>query len=187
MIAALKGTVVEHFEKSVLLDVNGVVYEVFVTPATQRSLPIGQAATLFTHYHQRDEAPVLHGFLTVQERSFFQLLLTVSGVGPKGAIGIMSLTTVDELERTIATGDASLLTKVSGIGKKTAERLVVELKEKIGQGGDRSLGEQGTAVFDALVRLGYTAREARQAVQQLDRRGSVEEQVRDSLKVLGKR
>lgn len=187
MIGALRGTVHERLDKAVLLDVGGVIYEVFVTPATRQALDDGQTVTLYTTLYQREEGPALYGFLNFRERTFFRLLLTVSGVGPKSALGIMGLSSVEELERSIASGDIQLLTRVSGIGKKTAERLVVELKEKIAAGESAPVGEHAETVHDALTRLGYTSREAREIVKRLDRQAPVEEQVRQALRVLGKR
>ncbi|MBI3115532.1 MAG: Holliday junction branch migration protein RuvA [Candidatus Kerfeldbacteria bacterium] len=186
MIGALRGTVAEHLDRALLLDVHDVFYRVAVTPATLRQCTVDAMVTLFTHLHQREEAPELYGFVSEEERSLFALLISVSGVGPRGAMSILALAPVRELEQHIATGDAALLTKVSGIGKKTAERLVVELKEKLSDRLGGPAGESPSEVFDALQRLGYSAREAREAIRHIDRSGSVSDQVRAALKVMGK-
>lgn len=187
MIAGLHGTIHQRLARSLIVDVHDVFYEVFVAATTLARCQAGITVRLYTYQHQREDGSELYGFLDLRECAFFQLLLTVSGVGPKGALGIMGLNNVDELERTIAQGDASVLTKVSGIGKKTAERIIVELKEKMGESGLGPLGDASGAVFDALQRLGYSTREIRSVVRTLDRQGSVEEQVRQALGHLGKR
>lgn len=186
MIGALRGTVAAQEDRSLLVDVHGVFYRVTVTPATARACPSGKEATLYTHVHQRDEAPELFGFLTEAEQRFFSDLISVTGVGPKGALSIMTLAPVSELKQHIAQGDAALLTKVSGIGKKTAERLVLELKGKFEAGEPSGDGESATEVFEAMARLGYSAGEIRSALRSIDRSGSVEEQVRAALGAMRK-
>lgn len=187
MIAGLRGTIHHLLTRSVLVDVHDVFYEVFVTAAALAKCQAGMTVQLYTVQYQREDGSELYGFLDMRERAFFQLLLTVSGVGPKGALGILGMNNVDELERTIAQGDVAVLTRVSGIGKKTAERIVVELKEKMGEAGIGPPGDGGGAVFEALQRLGYSAREIRTVIRIVDRRGSVGEQVRQALGHLGKR
>lgn len=186
MIAGLRGTVHHHLARSLVLDVHDIFYEVFVTPAVLAQCLPGQSVELFTHQQVREDSIELYGFIDLSERALFRLLLTVSGVGPKGALGILGLNTVAELERTIAQGDVSVLTKVGGIGRKTAERIIVELKEKMGESGVGPIGPEAGGVFDALQRLGYSAREIRTIIRTLDRSGSVEEQVRQALTHLGK-
>lgn len=187
MIAALTGTVRERWARSLLLDVHGVGYEVAVTSATLDALIPGTETSLYISFHQRDQGPTLYGFRTREEREFFELLQTVSGVGPKAALGILGVGPVADLQRNIASGDVTLLTRVSGVGKKTAERLVVELKEKLESGAVGPVSTDAGHVIDALVRLGYSAREAREALQGVDRSLPVEAQVRAALGSLGQR
>lgn len=186
MIAFLIGRVRERWEHAVILDVQGVGYEVVTTTATRETLHPGQEAALYISFYQRENAPVLYGFPTRDERVLFELLQTVTGVGPKAALGLLGVGPAAELRRAIAAGDISLLTRVSGIGKKTAERLVVELREKMEAGEGGEVGGDAGHVLDALARLGYSAREAREALKHIDRSLPVEAQVRAALGSLGR-
>lgn len=185
MIALLIGRVRERWEHAVVLEVQGVGYEVITTAATREALRPGQAASLYTSLYQRDSAPMLYGFQTREERAFFELLQTVTGIGPKAALGLLGVGPVAELRRAIAAGDTSLLTRVSGVGKKTSERLVVELRDKMDVGNVGEVGSDAGHVLDALVRLGYSAHEAREALKRVDRSLPVEAQVRAALGSLG--
>ncbi|RMF67786.1 MAG: Holliday junction branch migration protein RuvA, partial [Calditrichaeota bacterium] len=166
MIARLMGVVLEKTPTRAVLDVNGVGYELSIPVSTFEKLnEIGQTATLLTHLHVREDAMQLFGFATDQEKGLFSNLVSVSGVGPKLALAILSGRNVDELKRLIVTGDVDALTRISGVGKKTAQRLVMELREKLeketgyaavplpagGEGASQKLAE---AVL-ALVSLGY--------------------------------
>jgi Holliday junction DNA helicase RuvA len=192
MIASLTGKVQSKTEKSSIIEVAGVGYEVFAPLVFLEKIKISSTTTVYTHLHVREEAMELYGFPTPEELAFFKLLISVSGVGPKSAVAILSLASVSDLKKAISHGDASLLTKVSGIGKKTAERLIVELKTKVdvldstvGVTGVENLGDN--QAIDGLVHLGYSVREAREALQAVDPElTAVKDRVRAALKMLGK-
>ncbi len=162
MIARLKGTLVERGEERVVLDVHGVGYDLSVPLSTLRGLGTsGSEVTLLTRLIVRENAMELFGFAELQERQMFDLLLSVSGIGPRLALAVLSAAEVHLLRRAIASSDVDLLVSVPGIGKKTAQRLLVELKDKIGDlaGGPVSAGPPPGAgeaeAVDALVALGY--------------------------------
>ncbi|HWJ03790.1 MAG TPA: Holliday junction branch migration protein RuvA, partial [Verrucomicrobiae bacterium] len=129
MIAMLKGQMVLVREDYIVLDVNGVGYKVFV-PAVPAGLP-GQQLTLFTYLHVREDAMVLYGFVREEQLDMFELLISVSGMGPKGALGVLAHLDVDSIRRVVGTGDLGILTGIPGVGKKTAQRLILELKDKL--------------------------------------------------------
>ena len=191
MISRLKGILETKAEKYVIMDIGGVGFKVFVSAATLENRPAaGQSATLHTHLNVREEALDLYGFLTQEELKFFELLLTISGVGPKVALGVLSIASVKTLVSAIAKGEVEFLTKVSGIGTKIAQKIILELKDKIVKLGFEA-GEAATLedyeVIDALIGLGYTPNQARRAVRDLpkDVKG-VEKRIKEALKTLGK-
>ena len=170
MIASLDGTVSAVFADSLILEVGGVGYRVFCAPAVLATVRTGERAKLFTHHLVREDAQALYGFLTPEELGFFGLLLTVTGVGPKVALAIVGSRAVGDLQLAILSDDLALLTAVPGVGRKLAARVVLELKEKVAAagvaagaaaGGGAAGGE--SEVVAALLALGYSAAEARQA------------------------
>ena len=189
MIAQIKGTIAA-LGKNLVVDVNGVGYEIAVVPALILEMRVGAAVTLHTFLNVREDALELYGFLSVRELAFFKQLISVSGVGPKSALNICGLGKVEEIQNAIARGDLIFLTKVSGIGRKTAERIVVELKDKLALVGGASdsdadgrsasgvLGE----VADVLIGMGYSEVEARNAVKDLPRDGEVGELLKMALR-----
>lgn len=191
MISRLKGILETKAEKYVIMDIGGVGFKVFVSAATLESLPAaGQSAALHTHLNVREEALDLYGFLTQEELKLFELLLTISGVGPKVALGVLSIASVKTLVSAIAKGEVEFLTKVSGIGTKIAQKIILELKDKIVKLGFEA-GEAATLedyeVIDALIGLGYTPNQARRAVRDLPKNiKGVEKRIKEALKTLGK-
>ncbi len=186
MIRMLRGTVATRDEKSVVIDVSGVGYAVACGTPTLSMLKEGEEMTLFTYLAVRDDALDLFGFLRRDELAFFELLLTVPGIGPKGALGITGLAPLATLTRAIASEDIGYLTKVSGIGKKTAEKIVLELKGKLSllphEAAAPSSGVD-VDVLSALLSLGYNERDAREAVQGLPKElTGVEEKIKFALK-----
>ena len=174
---------------SILIDVNGVGYSVRVPSSTIGSIEReGAAAALFIHTAMREDAIDLYGFSSEEELSFFRLLMGVSGIGPKSALGIMNAADVVSLKRAIASGDPSLLTRVYGLGQKSAERIVVELRERLrkeGLGGtEASLSAEGEAL-EALEALGYRKEEAREALAKTESTEGVREKLAAALKYLG--
>jgi Holliday junction DNA helicase RuvA len=133
MIASLTGTITARDEKSVVLDVHGVGLRVFILPRTLEKLPLQTTATLVTHLNVREDALDLYGFMTAGELRLFERLISVSGVGPKVALGVMSAADASDLEAAIERGDSKVLTKVSGVGTKTAERIIVDLRGKLSE------------------------------------------------------
>ena len=169
MIGHLEGKVLFKGERFVVLDVGGMGYKIFVS-ASFKNLSIGESAKLWTHLHVKEEALELYGFLHQAELEFFEMLISISGIGPRSALGVLALAPVDSLKRAIASGDTSYLTKISGIGRKTAEKIVLELKDKMGFGKVSFGGgefKEDTDILDALIALGYSQREAREMLQKI--------------------
>ena len=187
MIGYLEGTVGYKGEKYTIVEVAGVGYRVFVTAETGRKLIFGSPAKVWTHLHQREDAIELYGFLDQSELDLFETLIGVSGVGPRTALSILNMAPVDTLKRAISSGELSYLTKVSGIGRKTAEKIMVELREKFGKvstEGPQLKEEQD--VLEALESLGYTARDAREALRRVpDEIKGTSGRVKEALKILG--
>lgn len=191
MIGHLKGTLIHQDLKSVILDVSGVGYKIYTNTAMlgeKRKAKSGSEIVEFwTYLAVRENALDLYGFRKKEELDFFELLLTVSGIGPKSAMTILSIATLPNLRHAISSGDTTHLIKVSGIGKKNAEKIVLELKDKLEiLGGD--LGESTSLDVDALEALkslGYGEREAREALKKAEGE-TTEKKVRSALKVLSK-
>ena len=192
MIGRLNGVLLEKTPPLVLLDVNGVGYECEVPMSTFYNLPAtGERTVLLTHFVVREDAQLLYGFGSERERSAFRRLLKVNGVGAKSALAILSGLSVDDLAQAVALQETALLTRVPGVGKKTAERLLLELKDKFKLDGTSvELAGQtksaGGDVLNALLALGYNEREALAAVKQLPADVAVAEGIRQSLKALSK-
>jgi len=195
MIALLSGVVVEKNSTGILLETSGGVgYEINVTPADANEIGLGSSIKIFTHLKISDSAHELFGFKTTGARDFFKVLLSVSGIGPKSAMNILSLGDIENIQGAIARGDVKYLTAVQGMGKKTAERLVVELKNKFsvrGNSGETTVGATDSGplgeVVEALVSMGYSQPEARDAVQNLEANGkNAEGLLREALKMLSR-
>lgn len=184
MIAHLTGRVVSADDRTITLDVHGVGFRLFVVAKTREHFPVGQEATVPTYLHVREDALELYGFGSTGEQRLFEKLLTVSGVGPKMALGVLSAASVSDLELAIERGQAGVLTAVSGVGTKTAERIIVDLRGKLqrDESGDASL----SGVIEALVTLGYSAREAREAAATTDATLPVEGRIKAALQRLGR-
>lgn len=189
MISALAGTVRSIEPDAVILDVHEVGFQVAVLPSLKAT--VGSTLSLFTHLHVRENELTLYGFAAREELAFFRMLLEVPGVGPKSAMSVLALAPVEVLVRSIASGDAGLLTKVSGVGRKTAERIVVELKSRLAHAHPSLVGQGAVPhadVVEALVALGYTIGQAREAVRNLPKDVTgAEEGIRAALQALGQR
>jgi Holliday junction DNA helicase RuvA len=190
MIGKLTGILSEKNPPQVLVDCNGVGYDVDVPRSTFYNLPAtGERVSLLTHFVVREDAQILFGFGTAAERATFRLLIKISGVGPRMALGILSGLSADELSRAVSDQDAGRLTKVPGIGKKTAERLLLELKGKPGADLGESLttapGSQND-ILQALLALGYSDKEASAALKALPPEVGVSEGIKQALKSLAK-
>jgi Holliday junction DNA helicase RuvA len=191
MIGRLVGVIAEKSPPQVLIDVGGVGYEVDVPMSSFYNLPgLGERTTLLTHFVVREDAQLLYGFLTHEERGTFRQLIKISGVGPRTALSILSGLSVSELSQAVTQQQAGRLVKVPGIGKKTAERLLLELKGKLGA----DLGVPGAAVasdaqadiVQALVALGYNEREAAAALKALPADVGVSDGIKLALKALSR-
>jgi holliday junction DNA helicase RuvA len=191
MIGRLTGALAEKNPPQVLIDVGGVGYEVDVPMSSFYNLPgLGERVTLLTHFVVREDAQLLYGFLTGAERATFRELIKISGVGPRTALSVLSGLSVTELSQAIAQQQSGRLQKVPGIGKKTAERLLLELKGKLGP----DLGAPGAAVasdaqadiVQALVALGYSDKDAAAALKLLPAEVGVSEGIKLALKALSK-
>jgi holliday junction DNA helicase RuvA len=190
MIGRLNGTLADKNPPQVLVDCNGVGYEVDVPMSTFYNLPAtGERVSLLTHFVVREDAQILYGFATAGEREAFRQLIKISGVGPRTALSVLSGMSVGDIAQAVTAQDASRLVKVPGIGKKTAERLLLELKGKVGA----DLGHPTAAVSDAqadilqaLVALGYSDKEAAASVKSLPADVGVSEGIKLALKALAK-
>lgn len=188
MIARIKGTLVYSSPTFVILDTGGIAYKIHMPANRSNKLDINQVLTLWTHLVVRENEFELYGFPKKKECDFFELLIGVSGIGPKTALAIMGLASVSELSRAIGTGDTSYLTKVSGIGKKSAAKIILELKDRfegeVGKEDITRLREEDDAL-EALRSLGYGVKEAREALKKVGRKHrDVSGVVREALRVL---
>ena len=190
MIAHIKGQVVEKFANSVIIDVHGVGYEVSITSIDYDNLHLDDEIKLYTYHHIREQAEELFGFSSLAGKKLFELLITVQGVGPKAAMAILSLAPVEEVRNAIANADAAYIAKASGVGKKTAERVIVDLREKVGLPtyyGRKTEPIQDSVptndeALEALMALGFPLADATKALDGIDQSLSVEERIRLALK-----
>ena len=192
MIGRISGILLDKTPPLALIDCNGVGYECEVPMSTFYLLPqVGDKVTLLTHFVVREDAQLLFGFGTNQERLMFRQLLKVNGIGAKSALAILSGLSIDELIQAVSLQEAGLLTRVPGIGKKTAERLLLELKDKFTL--DSALSIKGSSitsisqdVLNALIALGYNERESLNTVKSLDVNLTVNDGIKQALKYLSK-
>jgi len=184
MIGHLSGKIIHSDFKYVILDVAGVGYKINTNTATL-SKTGSETAEFWTYLAVRENALDLYGFRTKEELDFFELLISVSGIGPKSALGILSIASLSNLRQAISTGDTGHLTKVSGIGKKMAEKIVVELKDKMDGEESTELTLSGDIdALEALKSLGYTERESREALKKVTGADGAGEKVKKALKLL---
>lgn len=189
MISLIEGTIELKGGRFTVVNVGGVGYKAFLGAGALDKIPEkGEKIKLWTHQYVRENALELYGFLTFAELEFFEMLINVPGIGPKGALSILGIAPLDTLKKAIAAGDISYLTRVSGIGRKTAEKVVLELREKMAGKGVTveapELKDEADAL-DALMALGYSQKEAREALERVPREvTSVEKRVKGALKRL---
>lgn len=193
MISFLEGTIEFKGAKFAVVKTNGGVgYKVFCSEDTMHKISEkGGNVKMWTHLQVREDALELYGFLNFAELDLFQTLNGISGIGPKSALGVMNIAPVDTIKKAIAAGDTSYLTRVSGIGKKTAEKIVLELREKMagkGIGVEAPELKEEADALEALISLGYSQREAREALGAVPREiFSAEKRVKEALKKLGRK
>ncbi len=188
MIYSVSGKVTLKKNTYVVVSSGGIGFKVFISLNTYKKLPeAGENVTLLTHFHVREDDMSLYGFLEEKELNFFEALLSVSGIGPKSALGVLSVAPVDRLSGAVSRGETELLQKSYGIGKKTAERIVMELKDKITFDGKKGeevvrLMESDSDVYEALTSLGYSGKQAKAAIDKVDQKlKGVDERLRDAL------
>ena len=193
MIAHLNGEIAEKFEPNLIIDVNGVGYEVAVTRLDYETCLVGETRKFYTYHQIAENLEKLYGFSSLAAKKLFELLITVQGVGPKAAMAILSLSTPEEVRNAIANDDVKFISKAVGVGKKSAERVIVDLREKVGAPsrigatepmldfGEAKVEEQDDAL-DALIALGFPLKEATAALEKVDRGLPVEERIRLALR-----
>lgn len=186
MISYLQGTILAKGLTYIILENNGIGYKVFVTPEILEK-HAGDKVAVYTHQKVAEDGHALFGMPDFATLQFFELLITVSGVGPKVALAILSATSVDTVRQAIANQDPAIFTRISGVGTKTAERIIVDLKNKVGALEAQAGMVASSDVFDALVSLGYSQREVRDVLNKLDLTLPQQEQIRSALRLLGKR
>lgn len=188
MISKIEGIVWDIKDKFITVGIGGIGFKVFTTVETKEIYHKGKEISLNTHLVVKEDALDLYGFTTEEELSFFEMLISISGIGPKTALNVLSVSTIISLKRAISTNDISHLTKVSGIGKKVAEKIVLELKDKVESGdeNDISLRDELDAV-EALKALGYSQRESREALKEVEKNiTKTGDRIKEALKILGR-
>ncbi|MBQ1540243.1 Holliday junction branch migration protein RuvA [Candidatus Saccharibacteria bacterium] len=189
MIAHLKGKITEKFGNSLIIDVNGVGYEVTVPTPDFEAVHLDEERKFYTYHAVRENAEDLYGFSTLAAKKIFELLISVQGIGPKAAIAILSLAEAEEVRNAIANADAAFIAKASGVGKKSAERVIVDLRDKVGIPSHYGATEakfkkadEPDEALDALIALGFPLKEATAALEKVATDLPVEERVRLALK-----
>jgi len=186
MIGSIRGKIIFKTEKFLIVETSGIGYKISVSPETlSKAKKSGEEIFLWIHTHVREDALDLYGFLSQEELEFFEMLINVSGIGPKGALSILGITSIEILRKAISIGDTSYLTKISGIGRKTAEKIVIELRDKVGKELEGSSLQVELDALEALKSLGYSAIEARDALKKVSADANTNTKIREALKILG--
>ncbi|MBQ6127842.1 Holliday junction branch migration protein RuvA [Candidatus Saccharibacteria bacterium] len=190
MIAHIKGIIAEKFNNSAIVDVNGVGYEIALSALDFEDANLNDEKKFYTYHKISENAEELYGFSSLAAKKIFELLISVNGVGPKAAIAIMSLASPEEVRNAIANGDAAFISKASGVGKKSAERVIVDLRDKVGlpskYGAADIVGavkiDESDEALDALMALGFPLKEATDALAKVDASLPTEERIKQALK-----
>lgn len=188
MIGYLKGKIILRGDRFLIIETNGIGYKIFVSTEFLRKAKKNDELSLWTHLHVRENALELYGFSEFAELEFFEMLINISGIGPKSALGVIAVAPIDTIKRAISAGETSYLTKVSGIGKKIAEKIILELRDKLGENlsGDVGLKEEGD-ILQALQSLGYSTNESREALKQIPKEmEGTSNRIKEALKILGR-
>ena len=191
MISHIKGTIDEKFGNSIIIDVNGVGYEVTVPTPDFENVKLGETRKFYTYHAVREQSEELYGFSSLMAKKLFELLISVQGIGPKAGIAILSLAEVEDVRNAIANSDTAFISKASGVGKKSAERVIVDLSDKVGipskygatevKFGVSSAPAEKDDALDALIALGFNLKEATEALADVDPNLPVEERVKLAL------
>lgn len=190
MIAHIRGVVSEKFGNSVIVDVSGVGYEMLVPTPDFENAMLGEERKFFTYHAVRENSEELYGFSSLMAKKIFELLISVQGIGPKAGIAILSLAEAEEVRNAIANGDTAFISKASGVGKKSAERVIVDLRDKVGipshygatEAKFATVTQASDEALDALMALGFPLKEATAVLEGIDSSLPVEERVRLALK-----
>lgn len=190
MIAHIKGTIAEKFNNSVIVDVQGVGYEIVLSALDFENTNLNDEKKFYTFHKVSETAEELYGFSTLAAKRIFELLISVNGVGPKAGMAILSLGSPEDVRNAIASGDAVYISKASGVGKKSAERVIVDLRDKVGlpsQYGNATVAgaakvDENDEALDALIALGFQLKEATEILSNIDSSLSVEERIKLALK-----
>lgn len=191
MISHIRGTITEKFDSSVIVDVNGVGYEIALSALDFEAAALDAETKYYTYHAIRENAEELYGFTSLAAKKLFQMLISVNGIGPKAAMAILSLGSPEDVRNAIANADAAYVSKASGVGKKSAERVIVDLSDKVGLPSHVGASEPVVAAsakpeadeaLDALIALGFTLKEATDALAEVDASLDVGERVRLALK-----
>ena len=190
MIAHIRGIISEKFGNSIIVDVAGVGYEMIVPTPDFENVTLGEEKKFFTYHAVRENSEELYGFSSLAAKKIFELLISVQGIGPKAGIAILSLAEAEEVRNAIANADAAFISKASGVGKKSAERVIVDLRDKVGIPSRYGATETNAAAnetevdeaLDALIALGFPLKEASKALEGVDKSLSVEERIKLALK-----
>ena len=192
MIGSIKGKIILKKDKFVIVDVDKIGYKIYISSdtlerLTRPTIKPDKLVSFWTHLHIKEDAQDLYGFLEYEELEFFELLIGVSGIGPKGALTILSVAPIEILKKAIGTGDTSYLTKISGIGRKTAEKMVIELRDKVGKENGSGSMQQEIDIMEALKSLGYSQNEVREALKKISNEMDLNTKIKEALKILGKK
>ena len=189
MIARIEGTVVEKFNNSVIVDVHGVGYEITVPTPDYEATRLNDNYKFFTYHSVRENAEELYGFSSLTAKKLFELLISVQGIGPKAGIAILSLAEAEEVRNAIANADSTFISKASGVGKKSAERVIIDLRDKVGIPSHYGATEtiiktidKSDEAVEALIALGFPLKEATLALENIDKSLPVEERIKLALK-----
>ena len=191
MISHIKGIIEEKFGGSVIVDVGGVGYEIMVPMLDYDGVSLGEERKFYTYHQVRENAEELYGFSSLAAKKIFELLISVQGIGPKAGIAILSLAEAEEVRNAIANANTGFIAKASGVGKKSAERVIVDLRDKVGipsRYGDTEItggvevSSEPDEALDALIALGFPLKEATAALEKVDKSLSVEERIKMALK-----
>lgn len=186
MIAHLTGTILTINDKCLVLEIAGIGYRIFATAETLLKYKTGDTLSLWIAHIIREDSQDLYGFEQQQDQDLFELLRSVSGIGPKSALGVMNVATIGTIARAINTNDVGYLTKISGIGKKTAEKIIIELRDKLPVMMETADDHSSHDVIDALVALGYSESQAREVSRSLDPNLDTQTKIREALRLLSK-
>ena len=185
MIGSIRGTIIEKTDKFLIVETGGVGYKINVSPDTLSKSKKEEEVLLWIHTHVREDAFDLYGFLHQAELEFFEMLLGVSGIGPRSALAILGVASIETLRKAIGTGDTSYLTKISGIGRKTAEKIVIELRDKMGEEREGTSLQGELDALEALKSLGYSQNEAREALKKVSPDSNTKTKIKEKPQIFG--